>query len=79
MSSSLISLSFEDRAEDNVCSPGYSRAPGGIRVSSGVREREQERYREKHRKRERDGGTRVRAAGKQIEGHVQGSREEEWV
>lgn len=45
------------------------------------REREQERNREtdtqEEKKRRRE--TRVRDAGKQIEGHVQGSREEEWV
>ncbi len=62
-----------------MCSPGYSQAPGGIGVSSGVREREEERDREtdtqEERKRRRE--TRVRDAGKQIEGHVQGSREEE--
>lgn len=51
---------------------------GGIRVSSGVKEKEEERDREtdtqEERKRRRE--TRVRDAGKQIEGHVEGSGEE---
>lgn len=56
MSSSLISLSFKDREEDSVCSPGYSRAPRGIRVSSGTQERgrKNETGKRIHRKRERE-------------------------
>lgn len=61
-----------------MCSQDTAELTGGIRVSSGVREKEEERDREtdtqEERKRRRE--TRVRACGKQIEGHVQGSREE---
>lgn len=55
-------------------------APGGIGVSSGVCEREKKRGRatdkQEERKRRRERETRVSDAGKGIEGHVQGSREE---
>lgn len=79
MSSSLISLSFKDREEDSVCSSGYSRAPRGIRVSSGTQEGEEERDRETdtQEERERAGERQEKDTGKQIEGHVQGSTEEE--